>query len=101
MKCEYERTLSAITARLFGWKDVFLYAALSLVILRLTIWKFFPHAEIFVREELSNLIVAGLSCLLFIGYLFYKFFSRGSMGSFRILFSIIFVVFCGGLIRFL
>ena len=76
MKCEDDRILSASTARLRGWKDVFLFAALGLVVLRLIIWKFFPYAEIFVREELSNLIVAGLSFLLFIGYQFYKFFAK-------------------------
>lgn len=72
MKCESCGFLSCPDEKLSGWKDFFLYAALALLVLRLTIWKFFPHTEIFVREELSNLLVAGLSCLLFIGYQVFK-----------------------------
>jgi hypothetical protein len=49
-----------------------------LVLFRITVWKLFPPCEVFVREDLSNILVAGLILVLVTAWLVNKIMRRGS-----------------------
>ena len=59
-------------------QEVFLVLAGLIVLFRITIWKFFPPCETFVKEDLSNILVADASLLVVSAWLVLHIVRRGS-----------------------
>ena len=58
------------------WSLGFAIAAAGIVLLRLVIWKIFRDADMFVKEDLSNLVVAALQFALGAGFIAAAYFRR-------------------------